>query len=112
MSVLGMIVSDFALLLPCTVYPKLECGILSDRCSLQRGRDEAVRHFCRVILFRSVQPRFHPIVAEDNHIPVLGLGGLTFLQLTTTYSPVLAGRNIGHVSSGRTNAMLGLNAFD
>ena len=36
-------------------------------------------------------------LAENNHIPVLGLGGLTFLQLTTTYSPVISGRNIGHV---------------
>jgi len=79
------------------VYPKLECGVPSDRCLLRRSRDEAARHFHRVILFRSVQPRFHQTVAGDNHIPVLGLGGLTFLQLTTTYSPVIAGRNIGHV---------------
>ena len=36
-------------------------------------------------------------LTEDSHTAGLGLGGLTFLQLATTYASVIAGRNIGHV---------------
>ena len=76
-------------------YPKLDCGILPDRCSLRWGRDEVARHFHRVILFRSAQPRFLSAVTKGDYDT--GLGGLTFLQLTTTYVPVIAGRSIGYV---------------
>jgi len=37
-------------------------------------------------------------VAEDNC--GLGLGELTFLQLSTTYAPVIAGRSVGYFASG------------
>ena len=62
--------------------PKPDCGISSDRRSLWWSRDEVARHFHRVILLWPVQPNSLPIVAEDYH--GLGLGGLTFLQLSTT----------------------------
>lgn len=48
-------------------------------------------------------------MAEDD--PGLGLGELTFLQLSTTYVPVVAGRSVGYVFK-RTNDVLGLKAFD
>ena len=94
MSVLGMIVSGGAVA-PYCIYPKLECGIPSDRCPVRWSGDEAARHFHRVFLFRSVQPCSLSTVAEDDH--TAGLGGLTLLQLTTTYPSSIAGRNIGHV---------------
>jgi len=79
----------------CHACPKLDRGIPSGHRSLRWCRDEASGHFHRVILYRSVRPCFLTIVAEDDHN--LGLGGLTILQLTTTYAPVVAGRNIGYV---------------
>ena len=85
---------------PFPAPPKPDCKTPSDRCSFQWSRDEVARYFHRVVLFRSVQSRFLFTVAGDNRH--LGLGGLTFLQLTTTYAPVIAGHNIGCVFSMRT----------
>ena len=76
-------------------YPNLDCGVFPDRCSLWWGRDEVARHFHRVILFRSAQSYFLLTATKGDHDT--GLGGLTFLQLTTTYVPVIAGRSIGYV---------------
>lgn len=87
-----------ASLLPCTVHPKRDSGIPLDRCFLQWSRDEAFRHLRRLILFWSVKPRLCSI--RDTHAVSLGLGGLTFMQLTTTYAPVIAGHNVGHVFLG------------
>ena len=81
---------------PRSVDPKPDSGISRGRCSLRWSRDEVARHFYCVILLRSVQARFLSIVAEANCD--LGLGELTFLQLSTTYAPVVAGRSVGYVS--------------
>jgi len=78
-----------------TAYPELDWGAFLGCCSLRWSRDEAARYFYCLVLFRSVQPRFLLIVAEDNCGS--GLGELTFLQLSTTYVPVIAGRSVGYV---------------
>lgn len=97
MSVLGMIVSG-VVPLPPAVYLRLDCGNSSGRRSLRWSRDETSWHFHRVVLFRSVQPYFLSILAE--YTCGLGLGELTFLQLSTTYAPVIAGRSVGYVFLG------------
>ena len=75
--------------------PELNREFCSGCISLRWSRDEIARHFNCVILFRSVQAYFLSTVAEDNC--GLGLGELTFLQLSTTYLPVAAGRSVGYV---------------
>jgi hypothetical protein len=70
-------------------------GIPQGCCSVRWNRNEAARHFYCLVLFRSVRPRFVSTVAEDYR--GLGLGELTFLQLSTTYAPVIAGRSVGYV---------------
>jgi len=95
MSVLGMIVSGVTVAHTDTVDPELDRGTCSGRRFLRWGRDEVARHFYCVVLFRSVQACPLLSVAEDNC--GLGLGELTFLQLSTTYLPAAAGRSVGYV---------------
>ena len=49
----------------------------------------------------SFNARALQIVAEDSH--GLGLGGLTFLQLSTTYVPTIAGRSVGYAFLEKTH---------
>lgn len=86
--------------LPRAGNSKLDREISSDRCSLRWSRDEVARHCDRLILFRSVQPCLLLTVTQGNR--GLGLGELTFLQLSTTYTPVIAGRSVGYVLLGRS----------
>jgi hypothetical protein len=80
---------------PATAYPELDRGTSSGRRPLRRSRDEVARHWHRLVLFWFVQAPFVVAIAEDN--PGLGLGELTFLQLSTTYVPTVAGRSVGYV---------------
>ena len=92
MSVLGMAVSG-----DLSPAPTLQIrrGIPQGCCFVRWSRNEAARYFYCLVLYRSVQPRFVSTVAEDDY--GLGLGELTFLQLSTTYAPVIAGRSVGYV---------------
>ena len=92
MSILGMIVSCDLLFAPAL---QIQRRFLQGCCSVRWCRDEAARYLYCFVFFRSVQLRFVSVVAEDNC--GLGLGELTFLQLSTTYVPVLAGRSVGYV---------------
>lgn len=96
MSVLGMIVSGSLLVEPMVGIQSLAAKFLLDCCFLRRGRDEVTRHFYRLVFFRSVRPCLVFTAAEVN-CSLAGLGELTFLQLSTTYPPAVAGRNIGCV---------------
>ena len=93
MSVLGMIVSD--VVRPRTVNPDPDWGIPQGCCTFWWSRNEANWHLYCLVLVRFVQPCFLSIVAEGG--PALGLGELTFLQLSTTYIPAIAGRSVGYV---------------
>ena len=91
MSVLGMIVSGGVI----PVDPKPNCGISSGRRPLRWSGDEVARHLYCVVFFRFVEPCFLSTVTEVDR--GLGLGELTFLQLSTTYAPAVAGRSVGYV---------------
>lgn len=93
MSVLGMIVSD--IVRSRTVNSDPDWGIPQGCCILWWSGNEVNWHLYCFVLVRSVQSSFLSIVAEDG--PALGLGELTFLQLSTTYIPVIAGRSVGYV---------------
>lgn len=82
----------------CGGYTKLGRGISLGCCFLQWSRDEVTRDFYRLVFFRSVQPFFASTVAEVNGGS--GLGELTFLQLSTTYTPAIAGYSVGCVFLG------------
>ena len=78
-----------------TAYPEFDRGTSSGRRPLRRSRDEVAWNWHRLVLFWFVQAPLSVTTAEDNR--GLGLGELTFLQLSTTYSPTVAGRSVGYV---------------